>query len=76
MSGIDIKEDLPYWDEQSGLSRDNKFISIYWKCCHAFSRMYKNKDGSIYQGKCPKCGSYCSVPVGPNGTKQRIFFAG
>ena len=75
MSNIEIKEELPFWGNKDS-PKKRRFISVYWKCCHSFSRLYKSKDGSKYQGKCPKCGSYCSAPVGPEGTSQRIFFAG
>ena len=60
--------------DKNNLSK-KRYISIYWKCCHSFSRIYKNKEGSAYEGVCPKCKSALSVPVGDHGTTQRTFIA-
>lgn len=53
-----------------------RFISIYWKCCHVYSRVYQNKAGTAYQGYCPRCHGFLKVPVGEGGTSQRSFIAG
>ena len=52
------------------------FISIFWKCCQAYSRVYRNRQGTAYEGYCPRCRGYLKVPVGEGGTKQRMFTAG
>ncbi len=52
-----------------------KFISIYWKCCHVFSRMYRNSSGTGYDGFCPKCHVFLHVPIGKDGIHQRTFIA-
>lgn len=51
------------------------FLSIYWKCCHVYSRIYKNKSQTAYEGYCPRCRSFVSVPIGSEGTHQRTFIA-
>lgn len=51
-------------------------LSIYWKCCHVFSRIYRNREASAYEGRCPKCQGKLHVPIGKGGTTQRTFIAG
>lgn len=60
----------------SSPSKTKDYISIYWKCCHVFSRVRKNKSKTAYEGFCPKCRSYLTVPIGEKGTNQRTFIAG
>ena len=52
-----------------------KFLGIYFDCCNVYGRVYKNKDGSAYEGRCPKCLRFVHVPVGEGGTSQRFFRA-
>jgi len=56
-------------------TKKRRFISVYWKCCHSFSRVYKNRAGEAYEGYCPSCRSHLFVPIGPEGTSQRTFIA-
>jgi len=56
-------------------SQGKLFISIYWKCCGVYSRIYKDKSGATYEGRCPRCGAFLSVPVGAGGTTRRMFIA-
>ncbi|MFT4552959.1 MAG: hypothetical protein ACI9S8_001591 [Chlamydiales bacterium] len=51
------------------------FVGVYFKCCHAYSRVYKNQDGTGYAGNCPKCRSPIFAPVGDGGTTRRMFEA-
>ncbi|MDF2576920.1 MAG: hypothetical protein K0S74_404 [Chlamydiales bacterium] len=82
---IDIKESFDQPNNKStngkdktnqGMSSRTKYISIYWKCCHIFSRIYQNKNGTAYQGCCPRCLKSVEAPIGPQGTSQRMFMAG
>jgi hypothetical protein len=52
-----------------------EFLSIYWKCCSVYSRIYKRPDKGVYEGFCPRCRAPLSVPIGEGGTKQRSFIA-
>jgi len=52
------------------------WISVKWKCCSVYSRIYRNKVGDAYEGKCPKCATPVSAKVGPGGTDARFFEAG
>ena len=51
------------------------WIAIHWKCCHTYSRLYRNAAGTAYVGQCPKCGSPAQATIGEGGTNQRFFKA-
>ncbi len=53
-----------------------KFLSVYWKCCNVYSRIYKNAEATAYEGACPRCRSPVRAPVGEGGTTRRMFTAG
>jgi hypothetical protein len=52
-----------------------KFLSIWFRCCHAYGRLYRNRDETMYAGRCPRCGAPVQVAIGPDGTDRRIFMA-
>ena len=52
-----------------------RFLSIYWRCCHVYSRIYPNRAATAYEGNCPRCRSFLQVPIGEGGTQQRSFMA-
>lgn len=49
------------------------FLGIWFECCHVYGRIYKNKDGTAYTGRCPKCLRSVRVRVGGEGTNRRFF---
>jgi hypothetical protein len=55
--------------------RGRPWLAVQWKCCSVYSRIYRNKAGSLYEGRCPKCCRSVSVRVGPGGTSNRFFEA-
>jgi hypothetical protein len=55
--------------------RGKPFIGMLFKCCHVYSRLYLNPDGTAYAGLCPKCGARVRVRVGADGTDERFFQA-
>ena len=56
--------------------RGRPWLAIQWKCCGVYSRIYRNKTGTMYEGRCPKCQRPVRVRVGPGGTNHRFFEAG
>lgn len=52
-----------------------KFLGINFKCCNIYSRVYINKDGTAYDGGCPKCGKKVHVRIGTGGVDTRFFDA-
>jgi len=60
---------------QSAQSGAKPWLGILFECCNVYSRIYKNRDGSAYAGRCPKCQAEIRASVGNGGTSQRIFRA-
>ena len=55
---------------------ENKnWIAIKWNCCGAYSRVYKNRAGDAYEGRCPKCMKPVRLRIGEGGTSARFFEA-
>jgi len=57
------------------LSRGRPWLAVHWKCCGAYSRVYRNRQATAYTGACPRCAKPLNVPIGPNGTDCRFFEA-
>jgi len=55
--------------------KDKRYIGILFECCNVYRRIYINKDGNAYEGRCPLCYGKVKVTIGPQGTDQRIFKA-
>jgi len=55
--------------------RGRPWLSIYFKCCHTYTRIYRNRAGDAYEGRCPKCGAAVHAAIGPDGTPNRFFTA-
>jgi hypothetical protein len=56
-----------------GTGQGRPWLAMKWKCCGAYSRIYRNRAGTAYEGRCPKCAMHVRVPIGPGGTNQRFF---
>lgn len=51
------------------------WLAISWKCCSVYSRIYRNKSATAYEGRCPTCARALKVPIGEGGTSNRFFEA-
>ena len=46
----------PLSDQNTGQSPPKrKFLGIKFNCCGVYHHIYINKDGTAYEGRCPKC---------------------
>lgn len=59
--------------EESGARR---FVGVHFICCDVYARVYINRDGSAYEGNCPRCAKRVQLRIGPGGTDARFFKAG
>lgn len=52
-----------------------KFLGILFECCNIYRRIYVNKEGNAYEGRCPSCYRSVKVKIGEGGTANRFFTA-
>jgi hypothetical protein len=62
--------------QASGGFRGRPWLAVQWNCCGVYSRVYRNRRGDAYEGRCPKCGAPVRASIGPGGTSSRFFEAG
>ncbi len=66
----------PAGDADSNTSeRPRKFLSVWFQCCHTYGRMYRNHEGTKYEGRCPRCGAAVLARIGPHGSTRNLFEA-
>jgi len=53
------------------------FIGVTFKCCNVYSRIYLNREGTAFEGRCPRCYRRKVVVrvVEKGGTAERFFEA-
>ena len=57
----------------AGTAKGRPWLGILFRCCNQYGRIYKNAAGTMYIGRCPRCGCEVSAKVGEGGTNQRFF---
>ncbi len=62
-------------DSKEKSAKGRKFLGIQFDCCNVYRRIYINKEGNAYEGRCPKCYRSVKVLIGPGGTSGRFFKA-
>ena len=50
-----------------------KYLGIRFNCCGLYVRIYANKEGTAYEGRCPKCAKPVKLKIGESGTNNRFF---
>lgn len=51
------------------------WLGVMFKCCNAYGRLYRDRTGLRYVGRCPRCGGEVSARIGAGGTSRRFFEA-
>ena len=57
------------------MAEKRKFLGVHFQCCNVYSRVYVNKEGTRYEGSCPRCGKRVEMKIGSGGTDNRFFSA-
>lgn len=58
-----------------GSAGDRPWIGIHFQCCGVYTRVYRHRDATSYEGRCPKCAAKVNLRVGPDGVASRVFTA-
>ncbi|MCL2647614.1 MAG: hypothetical protein FWD61_11505 [Phycisphaerales bacterium] len=56
-------------------NQKSSYLSIYFKCCHVYAPIYRNRARTAYSGHCPRCNRLATIPISPTGSSARIFQA-
>ncbi len=62
-------------DEEGQSLRGRPWLAIHWRCCGVYTRIYRNREGTAYDGRCPHCQRPVHIRVGPGGSTSRFFEA-
>lgn len=65
----------PNGDRSSNPARGRPWVGVRFDCCDVYTRVYRNRAGTAYEGRCPKCLAGIRLRVGPGGTSSRFFVA-
>jgi len=71
--GRDYKLDLTSAVKPAEESTKRPYLSVQFACCGVYQRIYRDRDGQSYQGRCPRCGKPVRFAVGQGGTDARFF---
>jgi len=61
--------------DSASLTDRKKYVGVRFQCCGIYQRIYVNKDGTAYEGRCPKCTKPVRLRIGEGGTTNRFFEA-
>ena len=57
----------------SAAQSNRPYISVHFKCCGVYQRIYRSADATQYAGHCPRCAKPVRFKVGQGGTDCRFF---
>ena len=55
--------------------RARPWVGVKFTCCNVYTRIYRNRAGTAYEGRCPRCMQAVSMRVARGGSRSRFFTA-
>jgi hypothetical protein len=49
------------------------YLRIMFDCCQVYQRIYRDRLGHFYEGRCPRCLRSVRFRIAPHGTGARAF---
>jgi hypothetical protein len=49
------------------------FLGVHFACCGVYARIYMNREGTEYVGRCPRCLAQARFVIGEGGQPGRFF---
>lgn len=65
----------PSQARQSAGDNVRPFIGVHFTCCNIYTRIYRDKRGGFYEGRCPTCFKKVGFVEGHGGHTERFFRA-
>jgi len=62
-------------NQSAGSNRGRPWVGVRFECCDVYTRVYRNRAGTAYEGRCPRCLARIRLRIGPGGTSSRFFVA-
>jgi hypothetical protein len=59
--------------EPSNKMEGRPWLGVQFDCCHVYARVYRDREGKLYVGRCPKCFRTVRFQVGEGGSGQRFW---
>jgi hypothetical protein len=72
---IDLSSEPPRPGKNASGPGGADYLGVRFECCGAYARVYRNRAGDAYEGRCPKCLKPIRFEIGPGGTSSRFFTA-
>lgn len=52
------------------------FIGVFFDCCGTYQRVYLERAGTFFSGRCPRCAKLLKVKAAAWGDSRRMFRMG
>jgi hypothetical protein len=56
-------------------ARDRFWVSVMFRCCHVYQRVYFRAGATTAEGRCPRCLQLVRFEIREDGTDGRFFSA-